>query len=120
MLVRTSNDIEQWIRFFLAGTIETAKNSKHIFEKIISLRQRYEKSILKMGKRAKLGQELLMLLFSQPVMSTNYIAEKLGITFPTANSLTKDFEKHKLFKETTGFARNRLFTLWEYLDLFKK
>lgn len=120
MLVRTSNNLEQWIKFFLVGTIETAKKSKKTLEKIILLRQKYEKSILKMGKRAKLGQELLMLLFSQPVMSTNQIKEKLNITFPTASAIAKDFEQHELFKETTGFARNRLFTLWEYLDLFKK
>lgn len=119
-LVRDSNDIEQWIKFFLVGTIKTAKSSKHTFEKIISLRQQYEKYILKMGKRAKLGQGLLMLLFSQPVMSTNQIREKLNITFPTASAIAKDFEKFGLFKETTGFARNRLYTLWEYLNLFKK
>lgn len=119
-LVRSSNNIEQWIKFFLVGTIETAKSSKYTFEKIISLRQKYEKSILKMGKRARLGHELLMFLFSQPIMSTNQITEKLNITFPTASAIAKDFERLGLFKETTGFARNKLYNLWEYLNLFKK
>ena len=119
-LVRTTNNLEQWIKFFLSGVIETAKNGKSTFEKIIALRQKYENNILSLGKRAKLGQKLLTLLFSQPVMSTNLISEKLQVTFPTASALAKDFEKVKMFKETTGFARNRLFVLWEYLNLFKK
>lgn len=119
-LVRTSNDLEQWIKFFLSGIIKTAKNGKLTFEKIIALRQKYETNLLSCGKRARLGNELLKVLYSEPIMNANQIASKLQVTFPTANALIKDFEKLKMFKETTGFARNRLFELWEYLDLFRK
>lgn len=119
-VVRSSNDIEQWICFFLTGVIETSKKGKSTFEKIISLRQKYENKILLMGKRAKLAKELLTFLFSQPIVNTKQIAGKLNITFPTANALVKDFETNKMFKETTGFERNRMYVLWEYLDLFKK
>ncbi len=119
-VARSSNDIEQWIRFFLSGIIKTSKKGKQTFEKIISLRQKYEDKILLMGKRAKLAKELLKVLFTQPIMTTKQISEKLSITFPTANALVKDFEANKMFKETTGFERNRMYVLWEYLDLFKK
>lgn len=119
-VARSSNDIEQWIRFFLSGIIKTSKKGKQTFEKIISLRQKYEDKILLMGKRAKLAKGLLKVLFTQPIMTTKQISEKLSITFPTANALIKDFEANKMFKETTGFERNRMYVLWEYLDLFKK
>jgi Fic family protein len=119
-VARSSNDIEQWIRFFLSGIIKTSKKGKQTFEKIILLRQKYEDKILLMGKRAKLAKELLKVLFTQPIMTTKQISEKLSITFPTANALVKDFEANKMFKETTGFERNRMYVLWEYLDLFKK
>jgi Fic family protein len=62
-VVRTSTNIEHWLKFFLAGVAETAANGKLTFEKIIALRQRSEHKIMGLGKRAKIGQELLKHLY---------------------------------------------------------
>jgi DNA-binding Lrp family transcriptional regulator len=47
------------------------------------------------------------------------IAKSLNISFQTASSLVTDLEKIGLLKEKTGFSRNRIFELWEYMDLFR-
>jgi Fic family protein len=119
-IVRTSNDLEHWIKFFLVGVAETAKNGKLTFEKIIALRHQSEQRIMSLGKRAKIGQELLKHLYSQPILSAKQIAERLQITYPSASTLVKQFENIGIFKEITGFKRNRLFVFSEYLKLFEK
>jgi Fic family protein len=118
-IVRSSNDLEQWIKFFLSGIIETAKSGKDTFQKIIDLRQRYEKKIMTLGRRAKISGDVLLFLFSQPIVGSKTIMKKFDITFNTANSLLASLEKLSLLKEITGFSRNRLYSLEEYLNLFK-
>jgi len=119
-IVRSSNDLEHWLKFFLVGVTQTAKNSKLTFEKIIALRRDCEQNIISLGKRAKKGQELLKHLYSQPILNTKQIAERLEITHPSASTLAKQFEKIGVFKEITGFKRNRLFMFSKYLKLFQK
>lgn len=119
-VVRTSNDLEHWIKFFLIGMAETTKNGKMTLEKIIALRNRSEQRIMTLGKRAKVGQELLKHLYSQPIMNINQISERLQITHPSANTLAKNFQNIGILKEITGLKRNRLFVFSEYLGLFGK
>lgn len=118
-MVRESNNIEQWIKFFLSGVVESAKSSKKTFEKIIQLRQEYDKKIISLGRKAKMAQELLSFLFSLPSIDAKTAMKKLGITYNTANKLLEDLEKIGILEEITGFSRNRLFILYEYVDLFK-
>ena len=69
-------------------------------------------------KRQKLAKQLLLKLFSKPVVTVNDIAEMLNVTFQTANTFAKEFETLGLFEEKTGFSKNRIFYLREYLKLF--
>jgi Fic family protein len=119
-LVRTSNDMEHWIKFFLIGVAETSKKAKHTFEKIIDLRHRSEQKTMGLGKRAKTGQQLLNYLYSQPIANINQIAEALDITYQSASNLVKDFQDLGTLQETTGSKRNRLFVFTEYMNLFRK
>ncbi|OGL39670.1 MAG: cell filamentation protein Fic [Candidatus Schekmanbacteria bacterium GWA2_38_9] len=119
-MARVSNNIEQWIKFFLVGITETAKKSKMTFEQIIALRHKCEAEIMTLGRKAKIGQSLLRFLYSEPIMSAKKVGERLQITHPAANQLIKDFQKIGILKEITGFKRNRLFVFKEYLRLFEK
>ncbi len=119
-LARTSNNIEQWIKFFLSGVITTAKNGKETFDQIIKLRGEYEQTIMTFGRRAELGQRLLLYMFSKPIVNISQISKELNIAFNTANSIIQQFSQTGMIKEITDLSRNRLFVLWNYLDLFKK
>ena len=118
--VRTRNDMDQWIIFFLSAVIETAKKGKDTFEKIITLRRMYEQRIMELGRRAKLAHKLLLQLFSNPATNAAIAAKKLNVSISAANNLVNELARMNILKETTGFSRNRMFILHEYLELFKR
>ena len=119
-MVRSSNNIEQWIKFFLVGILQTSKKSINAFEKIINLRKKYEKKMLNLGRRAKIGNRFLMQLFSDPIVNVKQASKKLEITFQSANTLISEFKKIGILKEVSGFSRNRLFEFMDYINIFKK
>ncbi len=117
-VVRDSNNIEQWIRFFLVGVAETAKKSKMTLEKIVELRQECENKIMGLGRRAKKGKELLELLYSQPFINTKIVEEKLKLTQPTASKLLKAFEKLNILT-MIRVSRTHQYIFSKYLLLFQ-
>jgi len=118
--VRTDDDLEQWILFFLEGVIETAKKSKRTFENIITLRDFFENKISTLGRKTQRGRKLLMYLFSDPVVKIKDVEKYLEVNYATANSIVEDFVNLGILKEKTGFSRNRLFGMDDYIKLFRK
>lgn len=118
-MVRQTSNLEQWVKFFLNGVIDTAQNGKETFKKIIVLRQGYESKILSLGSRAKSAQKLLLYLFSNPIVNNKAVIRELGISFATANRLINDMVELNILSELTGYSRNRLFVLSDYLALFR-
>lgn len=119
MLVRDSNNIEHWLRFFLSGVMETAKRGTETFRRIVDLREHAEQRIIALGRRAPISREFLNKLYSHPIVNSRQVALWLNITPQSAITLLKIFEKNGLLKEMTGFKRNRLFVFSDYLRLFE-
>ena len=118
-LVRTKNNLGQWIKFFLTGVIQTSEDSVSTLKKIIDLKSSIEKEkILLMGKRSKQGLRLLHELFKKPVTSVMEVQKVTGLTYKGANELVKVFVKQKILKEITGNRRNRIFVFDEYVKMF--
>jgi Fic family protein len=119
-LVRTKNDMGQWLKFFLTGVIQTSENGVNTLHKITELKTTIEKEkILTMGKRAKQGSILLHALFSEPVVTVKDVQKITKLTPITANGLVQAFMAAGILKETTGNQRNRVFVFEDYLRLFR-
>jgi len=119
-LVRTKNDMAQWLKFFLTGVIQTAQNGVATLHRIIELKTAIEQDkILAMGKRARQGAALLQALFSQPVMTVKDVQQVTGLSPKAANDLAQAFLAAGILTETTGYQRNRVFSFEEYLRLFR-
>lgn len=121
MLVRTSNNLTQWIKFFLTAVIETSKNGIETFQRILRLRDTVEgKRILTLGKKIPKAKELVNLLYTSPAVSSATVSKEIGVSIPTANALIQDFVRLGILKELTGGKRNRLFFFEDYLKLFQQ
>ncbi|KTT57540.1 toxin Fic [Pseudomonas oryzihabitans] len=117
-VVRSSNDLLHWLRFFLTAVAETATSSKNTFMEIMALRQSVEHQILGLGGRAESAKRLLLYLYQRPMLSVNEAAEHLGVTHQSANVLIRKLEELGVLVETTGYGRNRLFLFERYFRLF--
>jgi len=119
-IVRTKNDLKQWLKYFLVGIAETAENAAQTLSKILELKARLEKEInTNFGKKANNAGLLLQSLFKKPVVNVNQVKEMTKTTYKTANDLVSEFVKSGILKEMTGQNRNRMFVFDEYLNLFK-
>lgn len=117
--VRSQNNLEGWVKFFLEGVIKTTTEGKKKFEDIIALRQAYELKIDTLGRKVPRAKKLLIHLFSQPIVSVNDVTKVLDVQFKAANNLIKDLVNLNILEEKTGYSRNRLFELKDYVSLFK-
>lgn len=119
MTVRVSNNLTQWVKFFLVAIIETSKSSIDVFKKNISLKSKLETEALpKLGSKIKMGQKLLQLLYHNPIITAKKISISLEISESTTNRLLTNFVELQILQEYTGYKRNRKFIFKEYTDLF--
>ena len=117
--VRTGNQMLQWVKFFLTGVIETAKNGIETFQQIIKLREDVEMTRLHtLGRKQPEGKKLMTELYKQPILEGMQIAELLAVHPSTANRLISDFMAMGILKEMTGHKRNRVYSFDEYIRLF--
>ncbi len=118
-VVRTKNDLIQWLKFFLEGIRVTAENSIQTFKEIIALRASMETKIMTLGKKQILAKNVLQYLYSQPITDMQSIATATNVSLTSISRLLNDFVKLGILVELTGFKRNRIFAFEQYVKLFR-
>ena len=88
-------------------------------ETIIKLKEYYEDEIITLGRGAKLAQKLLFFLFSNPIVFIKRAVQHLEVGIAATGRLINDFQGMGVLKEMTGFSKNRLFALSEYIATYK-
>lgn len=117
--VRESHDLGHWVRFFLQALVATAESGKRTFQNILDLRQEMDRSVVKLGRRAENARRLIILLYGNPAITVNSVAERLGLKYYTANQLVSTLEEMGILTEVTGYQRNRIFIFERYVDIFR-
>jgi Fic family protein len=115
---RTENGLEKWLKFFLVGVSLTAQKNLLTLQQIVTLKQKTDEKIIKLGRKAKNAQILIKYLYSSPKITANQVENVLQISKNSATLLIKDLVKIGVLKEITNNKRNRIFSFQEYLQLF--
>ena len=116
--IRKEGNWEGWLKFFLGGVLETAREAVETARTIVLLRAEHE-MLLRDNGVGITGLNLLNLLFDSPLVTVARVSERLEISYGTANSLIGQFADFGMLQETTGQKRNRRFSYGQYLALFE-
>lgn len=116
--VRLNDDLIGWVKFFLRAVIETAKSAKLQFKRVTIYVKETEEKALKLGGRSENTLKVLRLFYDEPVLDSSTIINKTGIPKRTLDSIIKRFYENNILGELTGYSRNRVFVLAEYLKIF--
>src|ERR1700744_3255849 len=93
MLVRGKGNLNQWLKFFLVGVIETAKSSIKTFDGILQLQKQIDAKLQTLGSRAVNAQKVMHYLYQKPVVSAAKIGGVTDLSPATSYKLIADFER---------------------------
>lgn len=120
MRVRTHGDMAQWLKFFLEGIIQTAKNGVKTFDGILQLQKVLEEKLSGIGARSADAYKVVEHLYNNPIVDAQTVAKIIDKTPKSAYKLINTLEELAIVKEITGSHRDRLYLFKDYIDLFKE
>ena len=119
-VVRTKNDMVQWIKYFLVGVEQTSTRAVETLSNILKLKETIETEIkATFGRRSNSALNLLNALFREPVTTIEQAAQTCSLSYKAANDLVAMMQEHNYLKEMTGQSRNRIFVFEPYLKTFE-
>jgi len=118
--IRDKGDWEGWLKFFLRGVYEVAKEATETAREIVNLREKHRAMVTsKLGRAASKSLLLLEMLYYRPIISVHTVMEARKLTYANASKPIKDLCNLGLLEEVTGQKRNRRFSYARYLSLFE-
>ncbi|MCL2030449.1 MAG: Fic family protein [Oscillospiraceae bacterium] len=116
---RKDNDLGHWIKFFLSAAIDTAKSAKNKFSKAVCVVQQLNERAINIKGRAENVHAILNAFYLEPLLGMKDICEKAGLPQATVSVIVNDMHKNELLEEITGFSRNKVYMLTDYVHAFK-
>ncbi|EJU18847.1 Fic family protein [Fusobacterium necrophorum] len=116
--VRESNDMAGWIKFFLKAVIATAQTAKKKFQKVVIQVKEYETMAPTLKGKWENILKILNIFYSEPILKSNEIVSKTGLSKTTVNSILKNMEEKGILSELTNYKRNKMYVLQGYFMIF--
>lgn len=117
MDVRINGNWEGWVKFFLRGIAEVARESAQTAQNIVEFR---DESLAAARAKGKHEAALLDMLFKHPIIDVRAAEKMLGSSYVTASQAVSNLEDLGYLTEITGQKRNKIYRFSRYLDLFEE
>ncbi|HEX6977342.1 MAG TPA: Fic family protein [Patescibacteria group bacterium] len=113
-------EIIPWVKFFMQGVSEVAKDAIETSKKINALREQDILKIQSLRQSSEIGMKMLQKLYKLPIVDVNKISEWSGYTRQGADKLIKKLVKIGILEikdQTKEYGRKYVYK--KYLDIFK-
>ncbi len=118
--MREKNDLMHWLKYFLTGVDETARQASSTLSEILKMKEDVENTLRNTaGRRTQSALVLLTHLFEKPFIHVKRAEEICDLSTKAANGMVNLFVQQGILKEVSGKTRYRLFLFEPYLNLFK-
>lgn len=117
-LLRVSQrgDWTGWLGFFLGAVRAQAHDALGRSERLLALRERYRGPYQLGGRSGRLLQ-VVDDLFERPTLTVSRVADRLGVTYPSAQKLVDRLVADGVVAEVTGQRRNRVYVAAEIVEV---
>ncbi|HZK84152.1 MAG TPA: Fic family protein [Desulfosporosinus sp.] len=118
--VRTKGNFEQWIKFFLLATYESAQDAINTIDELIKLHHRNNKVVQKTGKSAKTVLKVFNYLEVSPIIDIKKTSIKLELSFNAVSNAINKLVELGILRQTENVRRSRVFAYEDYLRILRK
>lgn len=116
--VRINNDLCGWIKFFLRAVISTAQTGKDKFKAVTEYVREIETKALELGGRPDNILKVLRAFYDTPLLNSKQLVLITGLSKGTVENIIRKLSENNIVHEVTGYSRNRIYLLYEYLKIF--
>lgn len=118
--IHALGDYETWIKFFLNGVIDTAKEAVDIARAITVLREDNLRTINTLGRTSENARIIYENLFDKPTISIDEAALRLGVSAASAARLLDRLSTEGIIENLDNHKRKKIFVCQRYIDIFGK
>ncbi len=106
---------EEWLMFFFRGLGAQAQDSVVRMTRLQNIRAKFDAIVHKDRNPIRMAA-VVDFLFARPIFTNRQLASGLNIPFKTAGEYIEKLVQTGILRETTGYARNRVFRADEILQ----
>jgi len=117
--VRSKDNYEQWVKFFLRAIYESASDATETIDKLIALHDKSTSTIQGLGRAVKTAGRVLEYLEANPIIDISKTADALHVTYRTIANTVANLVDIGILAQNSGENRNRTFVYAEYLAILR-